>query len=1088
MANESTKIMPPEELNSLMDKAHPANKPQGTARKPIAKNQSSSSNKPHSRNSKTNTSGPDFKDKEKKLGTIDNLSRKDLNKIMRAHHPELTVKEKIGEGGFANVFVIEQDDEDEQLALKVIDPSTAYKDQHKGKNTGMTLAQLRNDSSYISICDHIDTEFKINQIIHDRQMQNCVRFYPEYSFIDNSVRDHVGFIVMAKMDGSLLNRPDSLPDTVENWRIAYEMLKDILDDVRFLSEHNGETNIFVRDVKPSNILFKIKNRRIFYYLSDFGMGSIGSGYSSNTKFMSPGFSAPEEAKDIRSDLFSFARTAFYICNGFTLGETEHNLAKQFESEQANEQAYWDNTPPGFRDILQKATAPDPENRYQSVTEMLKDIQSLNFEKEQIYIEQAKDNFAKRLGNVEMRHQEEVEKLQKKIEDLEEELRAGASGNRQEDSSAIEQINALSQQITKKDEEIRTLNAKLQDAEEKATRYEGAAVHVDTRNEKLIEDNKALKEQLEAKDKRIKELEVKEKQLLSIQPKMSQMQEKITELQTEKDNNLKKIEQLQHDASNVEEQSQTIDDLRASLRKANENASALSSENNNLKIEKTAIAQKLDAICKGKSLLEEHPNATLVNHGWDIAKTFIFIFIFAYLYFNQMFEMLPTFFLAYGIAILVSFASSNITLQKQLDNYWRHLALIALGLPSLLFVLVLIEQYLGFSAKYPMFNAPLFGELRLGTISSIVLLILYVLEDSTITYAKNMKNPVADSNDMASLFFGLNSLVVFITIATLVVRLWFPYFLENGGVVHVDNPENIASMLEVEGVYYDEETERVVFDGATIEKCIEFQGDVKIWIKGNVVLRNTEAEAPLIKVKKGTLRIYSDEGSSLTMDNAKGEDIYADNYVYAANSANLHGTFNCLSSNACIYAGINTNITKRTATFQNNSADSSVIIAWSDDSTNYDDTTVVIDGNEVFVRDLGNGFRYDAENKRLVLENMHVTFPMEFKGNITLQLIGENTFVNETGLDIPLIRVTGGSLHLLYEDGSSLKMTNDHGQDLLVDGNIYVQDPRMDGKENRSFTCSSPNACIYAGKGAYMNLADTEVVNNASSNLINYGHQ
>ncbi|MBR2811404.1 MAG: hypothetical protein IKD69_08495 [Solobacterium sp.] len=1075
-----TKIVSPEELESLLNKGQNNQQQKEDSKKPYTR-KPSSSKKPEAKNK------PVFTDSIKHLGKLEALTKKQLNRILRDHNSQWEIGYQLGEGGFSTVFTLkDRDGGEEEAALKLIDPYMAYRSQYKGYNNGLTLGELKNDRNLQSICRHIDVEFDINQLILKKEMKHCVRFYPDDSFIDDSIREHTAFIIMELMDGSLLSRPATLPSNIENWRIAYDMLSAILEDLQFLSEHNVEDNIFVRDLKPANILYRIEDRVVRYYLSDFGMGVIGE-YSTNTKFSSPGYTAPESDKDIRSDLFSLARAAFFMCNGFTLGSSEHDKGKKYQSDQEKEKEYWDNTPEQFRDIIQKATDPNPENRFQTASEMLKEIHACSFETRQIIIDQANDEMIKEIDRLKKKHQEEVSKLEERIKELE-----GKTGEDMSSSTANEQILKLNKVITEKEDKIRELNQSLTEEKEKAIRLEGAASHGDDRVAELVEEAVNYKKQIEDKDAEISRLTIKEKQLEKLQPKLLELQEKVSELETENESMEKQISSLTSDASSAETLRKRNASLNSKLREVQTKALTADTKNKELENKVQSLQTRINGATSMDKVLMAHPSALLINHWWDIFKTIVFIAVFIGLYYEKMYAQMPLAFEIYAGVIFASMITGNIPLRKQLSEFGWFVFCTIVFFPEYLFVISTFENRFG-NADLFTISLPWLDDLPFGHIGFWLLLGIFVLYDSILNYAKNLKHRSVDAEDPCVMVSLLGAAFAIVAIIIVVVRIFVPGFLIEGANVRYP-----AELLNMEGVSYDAEKERFIFDNVTINECLTFEGDTAFEIHGNVIFQNELTEAPLVTVKHGTLKIYPEANSSLVMNNAMGQDIVADEYIFCANSSNLNGSFTCNSEKACMYSGILSNITVHSASIHNqNTSGSSTSNSWIRDSE-WNQGTFSVDGVEHPIAELGSygtGYYLDEESGLVILNNAAVSQPIVFTGNVRLSVIGENTLTNTTESDQPMIEVKGGSLALEYTEGSSLQVVNDHGQDLYVEGNIYVSDNHFESRDRHSFTCNAAssditrNACIYATKGVQMNLMDTRIVNNSEGgNGITYGHE
>ena len=124
------------------------------------------------------------------------------------------------------------------------------------------------------------------------------------------------------------------------------------------------SNNFHRDIKPSNVLI-LPNGQVV--VSDFGLAKRlvkdSSSHSSSNNFLGTvGYHAPEQVEAKNSD----ARTDVY-----QLGKTLYELL-------TNEYPYLINSskiPPGINHIIQRATAINPDDRYQTVSDLQQAIQT-----------------------------------------------------------------------------------------------------------------------------------------------------------------------------------------------------------------------------------------------------------------------------------------------------------------------------------------------------------------------------------------------------------------------------------------------------------------------------------------------------------------------------------------------------------------------------------------------------------------------------------------------------------------------------------------------------------------------------------------
>jgi serine/threonine protein kinase len=128
--------------------------------------------------------------------------------------------------------------------------------------------------------------------------------------------------------------------------------------------HIHQSGNYHRDIKPSNILIGYSGE---VYVSDFGLAKMknpdSSEHSSSNRFLGTfGYDAPEQIKgneaDERTDVFQLGKTFYelYTCDYPHLINTKK-------------------LPSGLAYIIQKATSPDPDDRYQKVADLKQAIET-----------------------------------------------------------------------------------------------------------------------------------------------------------------------------------------------------------------------------------------------------------------------------------------------------------------------------------------------------------------------------------------------------------------------------------------------------------------------------------------------------------------------------------------------------------------------------------------------------------------------------------------------------------------------------------------------------------------------------------------
>jgi serine/threonine protein kinase len=169
------------------------------------------------------------------------------------------------------------------------------------------------------------------------------------------------------------------------WRKVVELLSGIADALA--AAHAA--NILHRDVKPANILL---NRNGYAKLADFGLAKLAADTGADSAGLEIGHTAtgvvigtiaymsPEQAAgkplDERSDIFSFGVVLYELLAGARpfAGETAIELLRNVMNGAVP--PLQSDLPEALRLIVDKALARDPDERYQSMREMVVDLRRL----------------------------------------------------------------------------------------------------------------------------------------------------------------------------------------------------------------------------------------------------------------------------------------------------------------------------------------------------------------------------------------------------------------------------------------------------------------------------------------------------------------------------------------------------------------------------------------------------------------------------------------------------------------------------------------------------------------------------------------
>ncbi|MFN7210011.1 MAG: protein kinase domain-containing protein, partial [Aggregatilineales bacterium] len=194
---------------------------------------------------------------------------------------------------------------------------------------------------------------------------------------EDSPGDKHHFMVMELIDGPTLKdymqRPNGellpLPEVISIMRQALEALV-----------YAHAQGMIHRDLKPANLMIDRSGRVV---LTDFGIAKILSG---NTMTLSggmvgtPAFMSPEhglgENSDERSDIYSMGVILYQMLTGRLPYDGDTPVAiilKHVREPLTPPSVFNPSIPPALEQIVMKAMAKDPEERYQSAAEMLADL-------------------------------------------------------------------------------------------------------------------------------------------------------------------------------------------------------------------------------------------------------------------------------------------------------------------------------------------------------------------------------------------------------------------------------------------------------------------------------------------------------------------------------------------------------------------------------------------------------------------------------------------------------------------------------------------------------------------------------------------
>ena len=268
---------------------------------------------------------------------------------------DFALVKKLGAGGMGDVYLAKQVSLDRKVALKTLKPELAKREDF--------VARFMREARSMGRLDH----------------PNVVRIY-------GAENTTVGGRPFAYAAIEYVNGK-SMQDWMDELKVlpigdAVAVTLVVADALR----HAHEQNMIHRDIKPDNILL---TRRGVVKVADFGLAKAIDEDQSLTQsgvgMGTPLYMAPEQARNAkhvgaRSDVYALGATLYY----FLTGDLPFRGESTIELLQAKEAGRFDSArkrntavPHRLDDVLDRMMARDPEARYGSCAEVIRDLSNLN---------------------------------------------------------------------------------------------------------------------------------------------------------------------------------------------------------------------------------------------------------------------------------------------------------------------------------------------------------------------------------------------------------------------------------------------------------------------------------------------------------------------------------------------------------------------------------------------------------------------------------------------------------------------------------------------------------------------------------------
>ena len=254
----------------------------------------------------------------------------------------------IGVGGMSNVYKAVDKQSGQEVAVKFLKEEFFENEE--------LVRRFKNESKAISLLNH-----------------ECI-----IKVLDFNITDSEKYLVVEYIKGL------TLKEFIENrGKLTWEETLVFANIILGALGHAHENGVIHRDLKPQNIML---TREGDLKLMDFGIASLSTANQRTVTDKAIGsvhYISPEQVRgqstDNRSDIYSIGIMMYEMLTGKLpfQSETAVSVALQQLSEEAPPiSTYADGVPKGMEQIIMKAIAKEPENRYQSAAEMRADLKKL----------------------------------------------------------------------------------------------------------------------------------------------------------------------------------------------------------------------------------------------------------------------------------------------------------------------------------------------------------------------------------------------------------------------------------------------------------------------------------------------------------------------------------------------------------------------------------------------------------------------------------------------------------------------------------------------------------------------------------------
>jgi len=270
------------------------------------------------------------------------------------------IKEVIGRGGMATVYLAHDPSSKRDVAVKVL-PRESLGDESNA------LERFTKELQTIASLEH-------------------PAIVPVY---DVGEQDGQPYFVMRYMAGG------SLSMLIQEGKLSLQDTARIIERVTVALDHAHKKGIIHRDIKPDNILFDLTDNP---YISDFGVAKLtevpGSANPESRVVGTPGYMSPEQAYDqnvdARTDVYALGVVIYQMLSGRTIQRFSTNTSLDKVRAYIEEQPLPNilevnpTIDPEVDVIIKTAMARDKNDRYPTAIDLARALNRIAFGEDRLY--------------------------------------------------------------------------------------------------------------------------------------------------------------------------------------------------------------------------------------------------------------------------------------------------------------------------------------------------------------------------------------------------------------------------------------------------------------------------------------------------------------------------------------------------------------------------------------------------------------------------------------------------------------------------------------------------------------------------------